>query len=84
MSHNREPALEQIFWVQRLLPDVTTQIYDNPAWPKDPLFYVCAPSVTDDSVAPEGCENLFLLVPTRLSSEGNQLLRGAGREDGTR
>ena len=40
------------------------EIYDDPAWPKDPLFYVCAPSVTDGSVAPEGCENLFLLVPT--------------------
>ena len=31
---------------------------------EDPLFYVCAPSVTDPSVAPEGHENLFLLVPT--------------------
>ena len=40
------------------------EIYDEPAWPKDPLFYVCAPSVTDPSVAPEGHENLFLLVPT--------------------
>ena len=40
------------------------EIYDDPAWPKDPLFYVCAPSVTDPSVAPEGCENMFLLVPT--------------------
>lgn len=39
------------------------EIYDRPDWPADPLFYVCAPSVTDPSVAPEGCENLFLLVP---------------------
>ena len=39
------------------------EIYDRPDWPADPLFYVCAPSVTDDSVAPEGSENLFLLVP---------------------
>ncbi len=39
------------------------EIYDRPDWPEDPLFYVCAPSVTDSSVAPEGCENLFLLVP---------------------
>jgi phytoene desaturase len=35
--------------------------------PEKPLFYVCAPSVTDESVAPEGCENLFVLVP--LSTE---------------
>lgn len=38
-------------------------IYDRPAWPAKPLFYACAPSRTDPSVAPEGCENLFLLVP---------------------
>ena len=40
------------------------EIYTAPRWPTDPLFYVCAPSVTDRSVAPEGCENLFVLVPT--------------------
>ncbi len=39
------------------------EIYTEPAWPEDPLFYVCAPSVTDPSVAPEGCENLFFLLP---------------------
>jgi phytoene desaturase len=39
------------------------EIYQNPQWPSDPLFYVCCPSKTDDSVAPEGMENLFLLVP---------------------
>ncbi|MFT5141459.1 MAG: phytoene desaturase [Rhodothermales bacterium] len=38
-------------------------IYDEPGWPEDPMFYVCAPSKTDPSVAPEGCENLFVLVP---------------------
>lgn len=39
------------------------EIYEDPKWPSKPLFYVCAPSVTDPSVAPEGCENLFVLVP---------------------
>jgi phytoene desaturase len=38
-------------------------IYEKPRWPAKPLFYVSAPSVTDPSVAPEGCENLFLLIP---------------------
>jgi phytoene desaturase len=32
-------------------------------WPLDPLFYVCCPSKTDKSVAPEDKENLFLLIP---------------------
>lgn len=40
------------------------EIYERPQWPSDPLFYVCAPSVTDASVAPPDCENLFVLVPT--------------------
>ena len=39
------------------------EIYTNPAWPTEPLFYVCAPSVTDPSVAPAGKENIFLLMP---------------------
>jgi phytoene desaturase len=39
------------------------RIYDNPGWPEKPLFYVCAPSKTDKEVAPEGKENLFILVP---------------------
>lgn len=38
-------------------------IYDHKTWPDNPLFYVCAPSITDPSVAPEGCENLFFLIP---------------------
>lgn len=38
-------------------------IYDSKTWPDNPLFYVCAPSITDPSVAPEGCENLFFLIP---------------------
>lgn len=39
------------------------EIYDTPKWPEKPLFYVSAPSVTDPSVAPDGCENLFVLIP---------------------
>ncbi len=39
------------------------EIYEDPQWPSDPLFYVCAPSVTDHSVAPEGKENVFILIP---------------------
>ncbi|WP_162427030.1 phytoene desaturase family protein [Pontibacter pudoricolor] len=39
------------------------EIYTNPTWPTKPLFYVSAPSVTDPTVAPDGCENLFILIP---------------------
>lgn len=39
------------------------EIYDEAVWPTKPLFYACVPSLTDDTVAPEGMENLFLLMP---------------------
>ncbi|NCI45395.1 phytoene desaturase family protein [Sediminibacterium soli] len=39
------------------------QIYHEPQWPSNPLFYACASAVTDPGAAPAGCENLFLLVP---------------------
>ncbi|MFB6170694.1 MAG: phytoene desaturase family protein, partial [Haloarculaceae archaeon] len=38
-------------------------IFDDPAWPDDPAYYLCVPSKTDDSVAPPGHSNLFVLVP---------------------
>ncbi len=38
-------------------------IYDHPKWPENPLFYVNFPSVTDQSMAPEGCETAFFLIP---------------------
>lgn len=30
----------------------------------DPSFYVCNPSVSDPSLAPEGCSSLYVLMPT--------------------
>lgn len=39
------------------------EIFDRPQLPSDPSFYVCAPSKTDDTVAPVGKENIFVLVP---------------------
>ena len=39
------------------------EIYDQPKWPSKPLFYVCAPSITDETVAPKGKENIFILMP---------------------
>ena len=47
------------------------EIYDNPMWPTNPLFYACVPSVTDPGVAPEGMENLFLLMPVAPGLEND-------------
>lgn len=52
-----------------------TEIYDTKEWPSNPLFYVCAPSKTDDSVAPEGCENLFLLIPVAVNLDDKEETR---------
>ena len=39
------------------------EIYKDPKWPSKPLFYLSAASKTDNSIAPEGCENLVFLIP---------------------
>jgi phytoene desaturase len=65
------------------------EIFDKPQWPTDPSLYICAPSKTDPTVAPEGCENLFVLVPIaarteyteeELEEQSNRMLRLIGRE----
>ncbi len=47
------------------------EIYNEPAWPAEPLFYVSITSVTDDTVAPAGCENLFFLIPVATGLTGD-------------
>lgn len=47
------------------------EIYDNPQWPSDPLFYVSVNSVTDNTVAPGGCENMVFLIPVASGLQGD-------------
>ncbi|WP_018616272.1 phytoene desaturase family protein [Segetibacter koreensis] len=47
------------------------EIYKTKRWPDEPLFYVSVTSATDESVAPEGCENLFFLVPVAPGLEND-------------
>ncbi len=51
------------------------EIYETKKWPEKPLFYVSAPSVTDKSVAPEGHENLFILIPVATGLEDKASIR---------
>ncbi len=51
------------------------EIYESPQWPTDPLFYVSVPSKTDDQVAPEGCENIFLLLPVAPGLKDDESVR---------
>lgn len=50
-------------------------IYKDREWPRNPLFYVCCPSQSDDTVAPEGHENLFLLMPIAPGLKDTEALR---------
>ncbi len=50
-------------------------IYDNPEWPEDPLFYASFPSITDNTAAPEGKEAGIFLIPLAPGLEDTQKLR---------
>ncbi len=47
------------------------EIYETKEWPDEPLFYVSATSVTDETTAPPGCENLFFLIPVAAGLSGD-------------
>ena len=56
--------------------DVHAQdIYDNPKWPKNPLFYASFPSKTDENSAPEEKEAAIFLIPIAPGLEDTPELR---------
>jgi len=50
-------------------------IYEDKKWPEKPLFYACCPSKTDPYVAPEGHENVFLLMPIATGLRDDENIR---------
>ncbi len=50
-------------------------IYDEPKWPDEPLFYANFPSLTDKTCAPENMESGFFLIPLAIGIEDTQELR---------
>ncbi|MDI9312506.1 MAG: oleate hydratase [Limnohabitans sp.] len=50
-------------------------IYDNPKWPDEPLFYASFPSKTDTNSAPEGREAAIFLIPLAPGLEDTPELR---------
>jgi phytoene desaturase len=52
-----------------------SEIYDNPKWPTEPLFYANFTSLTNTKTAPEGCENGFFLIPIAPGVEDTSELR---------
>ena len=51
------------------------EIYDNPSWPKKPLFYGSFPSITDESFAPKGKESGIFLIPLAPGIEDTSEIR---------
>jgi phytoene desaturase len=47
------------------------QIYAHPQWPDEPLFYLNIPSKTDAACAPDGHENIMMLIPVASGLSGD-------------
>lgn len=50
-------------------------IYDNPSWPKDPLFYASFPSISDEAFAPKEKEAATFLIPIASGIEDTETQR---------
>jgi phytoene desaturase len=50
-------------------------IYKHPSWPEKPSLYFSCTSKTDHMVAPDGMENLFVLIPVAPGLEDNEETR---------
>jgi phytoene desaturase len=55
-------------------------IFDRPAWPSDPSYYVNVPSRTDESVAPDGHSTVVVLVPIAPGLDDGAAQRARFRE----
>jgi len=55
-------------------------IFDEPAWPDDPAYYVSVPSRTDDTVAPDDHEAVVVLVPVAPGLDDGPAARDRYRE----
>lgn len=51
------------------------EIYDDPKWPSDPLFYANFPAITDPTMAPKDAEAGFFLIPIAPDLDDTDELR---------
>jgi phytoene desaturase len=56
------------------------QIFDDPAWPDDPAYYLSVTSKTDDTVAPDGHHAVVVLVPIAPGLDDSPEQRAEYRE----
>lgn len=53
----------------------SSDIYDNPKWPDQPLFYASFPSITDANAAPQGKEAGIFLIPLAPGLDDSREIR---------
>jgi len=51
------------------------EIYDDPKWPKEPLFYASFPSIRDETISKEGVTLATFLIPLAPGLEDTEELR---------
>ncbi|WP_152039436.1 phytoene desaturase family protein [Salinigranum salinum] len=56
------------------------RIFDRPAWPEDPAYYLSVASKTDDGVAPDGHHAVVVLVPIAPGLDDGPDMRDRYRE----
>jgi len=56
-------------------------IFEEPAWPENPSYYVNVPSLTDDTVAPAGHEAVVVLVPLAAGLDDDPATRERFRDE---
>jgi phytoene desaturase len=56
------------------------RVFDEPAWPENPSYYVNVPSLTDGSVAPDGHHTVVVLVPIAPGLDDGPEIRERYRE----
>ena len=50
-------------------------IFKDPKWPKNFSYYVSCITKTDSKTAPEGCENVFVLIPVAPDLKDDEKIR---------
>ncbi len=50
-------------------------IFEEPAWPEDPAYYINVPSRTDPTMAPDGHEAVVILVPIAAGLDDGKAVR---------
>ncbi|MEQ6120415.1 phytoene desaturase family protein [Reichenbachiella sp. MALMAid0571] len=74
-SKKLKNVLHHTLFFDSSFDDHAIEIYDNPSWPKAPLFYASFPSITDPDIAPEHHEAATFLIPIAPDLEDTEAIR---------